>query len=132
MNIQTAYFDETLSRPSDWVRLDLGDTDSENLLLSDALINATLTQWSLTSTGQAVLPAVARKRATLQLARGLIARYAQDPTSDAANGNATHYRDRLAGWEALVMRLVNEGVSASGLSTIRSTRSRLPVYSEFG
>ena len=56
MNIQTAYFDETLSRPSDWVRLDLGDIDSENLLLSDALINATLTQWSLTSTGQVVLP----------------------------------------------------------------------------
>ena len=132
MNISVGFFDENLSRPLDRVRLDLGDIDPDNLLLSNALINAALLQWSLTSTGQPVNPAVAQKRATLQLARGLIARYAQDPTSDAANGNATHYRERLAGWEALVTRLVAEGVAASGLSSIRSTRSRVLATSEFG
>lgn len=132
MNISVGFFDENLSRPLDRVRLDLGDIDAENLLLTNALINAALLQWSLTSTGQPVNPAVAVKRATLQLARGLIARYAQDPTMQGESGNQSAYGNRLAGWEALVTRLVNEGVSASGLSTIRSTRSRLPVYSEFG
>ena len=132
MNISVGFFDENLSRPLDRVRLDLGDIDPENLLLTNALITAALLQWSLTSTGQPVNPAVAVKRATLQLARGLVARYAQDPTSDAANGNAVHYKDRLVGWHALITRLEAEGAAASGLSSIRSTRSRTPFTGEFG
>ncbi len=83
-------FDERLTTDRDRVRFAIGDTDDPTWLFADATIDAVLA-----SEGSV-------QAAVLYLARGLIARFAQQPVVITAQGETQDYRDRLTTWQRIV------------------------------
>jgi hypothetical protein len=117
-----------------WIRLALGDAETGAYLLDDSVIEFALRHQAFTPAGLPVNALVAQKRATLELARHLVATKSQDPTrfSRGSGGGTISYQSRLVGWDALIKRLELEGLTPLGMRAIRSSRSRLPSTSEFG
>jgi hypothetical protein len=83
-------YDDTLPTERDVIRATLGDTNGDDFLLSDALIDAARAMQGSVSA------------AVAWLARSLIARYATEPTRVTADGVTVDYSERLAVWRALI------------------------------
>ena len=97
-------YDDRLTSDRDVIRATLGDTDTDNFLLSDAFIDASLTlQGSVAS-------------AVAWAARSLIARYATEPVVITAQGETQDYRDRLATWRLIVDRADTQAAADSAAS----------------
>lgn len=101
-------YDDRLSTERDRIRFALGDTDDPNWLFADATIDAVLV-----SEGSV-------DAAVLYLARGLIARFAQQPVVITAQGETQDYRDRLTTWQ----RIVDTAEAAVAAAAVQPVTSR--------
>jgi hypothetical protein len=113
-----ATFKPDLSDPVSRIRFDLGDTDVAAALLEDETITA-----------MAARLGGDERRATLQLASGLMARFAMEPDKIelAEDEGSVTWGSRLKGWESLIRRLtaeISEAAlrSSSGFRTVRALR----------
>lgn len=109
-----ATFDPALTDALDRLRFRLGDTDTTNALLPDETITALLT-----------LHSDDEDLAALALARGLIQRYAQEPTSVSVDGMSVSWGERVESWRALVADLVLVTGTQPGLRIRRLSRPTL-------
>lgn len=125
-------YDPALSQQVSRIRFTLGDTDPDAALLDSRTILAMLAQFATDDAGNPVLPAAQERWATLELARGLVTRYAQDPVVVTNEGQTTNYTSRLAGWQAVVARLEAQGTATAGVVTRRATRGPSTCVGEFG
>jgi hypothetical protein len=107
-----ATFDWGLGRALDRLRFAVGDTEVAEALLPDESYEAALAMYD----GD-------ERRATLVLAEGLIARYAREPEKVVVEDSRVEvsWKERLAGWTALVARLRAE-LSGSHGGTRRPER----------
>lgn len=103
-------YDERLTTDRDRVRFALGDTDEADWLFADATIDAVLA-----SEGSV-------DAAVLYLARGLIARFAQEPVVISSNGETQDYRDRLKTWQQIV-DTAEAAIAAAAVTPVTSRTS---------
>ena len=110
-------YNPTLATPLDRLRYLLGDVDTDAALLPDATYTAVLG-----------LYANDERLSAIQLATGLITRYAQEATSVSLGGISASYANRIKGWQDLIARLRAELASEatlanSGFDVLRPQRA---------
>lgn len=111
-------FDEALSTDTDKARFFLGDTDTDNELLSDFQIESVLALYTPLATGIAVL------------AEGLVSKFAQKPTSVSASGKSIAWAERVKAWRDLAARLRATGSLTGVASAFSVAMVRSDGYSE--
>lgn len=115
----SATYDDTLPTDLDRVRAQLGDTDKDAALHSDAHIVAVL------SLQGSVALAVAF------LARELVARYAVQPVRKTADGLTVDYTGRIALWQALASEAATTA-AGGGISFVPATYGTTATTDEYG
>lgn len=114
-------YDDTLSRPLDQVRFQLGDTQEAQALLSDEAITAAITR-----NGASVAATVA------DLARGLVAYLGLQPIRESADGVSVDYSGRLPVLQTIIMRAdAATGTGTSGIQFV-PRRDTAWAYDEYG
>lgn len=103
MSEPAATYHEALDRPLDRLRYLLGDFDVAAPLLPDVTYAAVLAQ----QFGD-------ERLAVIQLAGGLVTKYAQVATSTSIGGISVSFATRITGWRDLITRLTAEIAAATG------------------
>ncbi|HEY0003728.1 MAG TPA: hypothetical protein VGB17_02870 [Pyrinomonadaceae bacterium] len=100
-------FDDSLSSALSRIRFDLGDTVEDGHLLEDETIDGVLARFGNDE-----------RRAKIELAKGLIARFSLQPSSVSLPDNmgSILWENRLSDWKELVKRL------DGGFRVLKATR----------
>lgn len=115
----SATYDDTLPTDLDRVRAQLGDTDTDAALHSDAHIRAVLSLQSSVAASVAFL------------ARELVARYASQPIRKTADGLTVDYTGRVALWQALAGDAA-ASAAGGGISFVPATYGATATTDEYG